>query len=186
VSVTHTDFGDLGLARNHGARVATGEFLCFLDGDDLMSSNWLVDAYDVARRHERAIVHPRFNIIFGCGEDHIYEHIPSTHADFDKRRLVFANYWLSPSFSRRTTYLEVPYSKNELEGGFGFEDWKWNCDTIHAGYQHLVAENSIHLIRRRQSSLRLRSLAARCLMTPSPRFFDPPMNDPATASARLP
>ncbi|MCC8358744.1 glycosyltransferase family 2 protein [Salinimicrobium sediminilitoris] len=35
------------VARNKGASVTTGEFICFLDSDDVVSENWLQDFYDV-------------------------------------------------------------------------------------------------------------------------------------------
>ncbi len=35
------------VARNKGASVTTGEFICFLDSDDEVSENWLKDFYDV-------------------------------------------------------------------------------------------------------------------------------------------
>lgn len=35
------------VARNHGASVTTGEFICFLDSDDEVRENWLKDFYDV-------------------------------------------------------------------------------------------------------------------------------------------
>ena len=35
------------VARNHGASVTTGEYICFLDSDDEVSENWLKDFYDL-------------------------------------------------------------------------------------------------------------------------------------------
>lgn len=172
--IVKIDVGDLGTGRNHGASIAGGDFVAFLDGDDLWTKRWLWEAYCVAtaNNNERVIVHPQYNVIFGGGEDHIYEHISTGDPSFDARYLIFSNYWLSPSFSRTTTYLSHPYSRNRIDLGFGYEDWKWNCDTIHAGYEHLIAPGTYHLIRRRHRSLRQRSNMANCLMTPSPRFFD--------------
>ena len=174
LKIIEIDAGDLGAGRNHAVSMADGEFVAFLDGDDLWTKRWLWEAYRVAADddNERVIVHPQYNVIFGGGEDHIYEHISSRDPLFDARYLIFSNYWLSLSFSRKTTYLSHPYSRNRLSAGFGYEDWKWNCDTIRAGYEHIVAPGTYHLIRRRHRSLRQRSNLANCLMTPSPRFFD--------------
>ena len=174
LKIIEIDAGDLGVGRNHAVSMADGEFVAFLDGDDLWTKRWLWEAYRVAAGdgNERVIVHPQYNVIFGGGEDHIYEHISSRDPSFDARYLIFSNYWLSLSFSRTTTYLSHPYSRNRLSAGFGYEDWKWNCDTIRAGYEHIVAPGTYHLIRRRHRSLRQRSNLAHCLMTPSPRFFD--------------
>jgi len=35
------------VARNHGASITKGEFICFLDSDDQVSENWLSDFYSV-------------------------------------------------------------------------------------------------------------------------------------------
>jgi len=37
------------VARNHGASVTTGDFICFLDSDDKATTNWLRDFYDVKK-----------------------------------------------------------------------------------------------------------------------------------------
>jgi len=35
------------VARNHGASITTGKFICFLDSDDQVTSNWLQDFHDL-------------------------------------------------------------------------------------------------------------------------------------------
>lgn len=35
------------VARNHGVSLTSGEFICFLDSDDVVKENWLKDFYDV-------------------------------------------------------------------------------------------------------------------------------------------
>ncbi|MDT0686565.1 glycosyltransferase family A protein [Autumnicola psychrophila] len=37
------------VARNHGASLTTGEFICFLDSDDKVTNNWLQDFYDLKK-----------------------------------------------------------------------------------------------------------------------------------------
>jgi len=37
------------VARNHGASVTNGEFICFLDSDDKVTTNWLRDFYDAKK-----------------------------------------------------------------------------------------------------------------------------------------
>jgi glycosyl transferase family 2 len=178
-TIVEIDVGDLASARNHGASIARGDFIGFLDGDDLWSKRWLLNAWTVAKDDHRIIVHPQYSIVFGCGEDHVYEHVSMTDSAFNKRYLIFDNYWTSLSFSRKETYLSIPYQRNEIEAGFGFEDWKWNCDTIRENYRHVVAKNTFHFIRRRYQSMRTRSKLANCLTLPSPRFFDPADGDAA-------
>lgn len=41
IKVIHQKNAGLSAARNSGMEAATGEWVCFLDGDDTLSSNWL-------------------------------------------------------------------------------------------------------------------------------------------------
>lgn len=45
------DVGSLGLARNAGIELAEGEFVWTADGDDLVSSNAIVELVNTARNH---------------------------------------------------------------------------------------------------------------------------------------
>jgi hypothetical protein len=46
--IEEVSFGNLGLSRNARIRAAHGDFLAFLDGDDLRGSEWLRLAYNAA------------------------------------------------------------------------------------------------------------------------------------------
>ena len=172
VQIEHTNVRDLGLARNFGAEIATGEYIAFFDGDDLVGNTWLYKALVVAQENPRNIVHPHFFISFGDNaRQHIAEVVPMPVAR--KNRLIFNNLFPSTHLSRRSTCLEVPYRKSDVPSGFGYEDWTWNRDTIRAGYRHVIAADTIFFWRRKRiGSLSSESLSRKCLPMPSPRFFD--------------
>src|SRR5579883_1526738 len=60
----YADFGDLGLTRNLGIQQSEGEYIAILDGDDLISENWLFRACELNRQDYRYIVHPEVSVAF--------------------------------------------------------------------------------------------------------------------------
>jgi len=94
-----TDEGDPGQSRNRGIEAAHGHFSTFIDGDDLWSENWLVAAESVARENEKAIYHCGCIVSFGA-KRHLYWHIDSEIALFDRNYLNWATYWASMSLAK--------------------------------------------------------------------------------------
>ncbi len=172
VQVEHANVGDLALARNFGAELADSEYIAFFDGDDLAGNTWLYQAYVTARANPNAIVHPQFCVHFGKYE-HITEIVPMTYKTFNKTYLIFANPFPPHNLCRTSVHRSVKYRKNEIMGGFGYEDWAWNRDTVKAGYVHTIAKDTMIFYRRKWSgSLNHASAAQNCLPLQSPRFFD--------------
>jgi glycosyltransferase involved in cell wall biosynthesis len=106
-------------ARNRGVKEAKGEFLLFLDSDNLVFPQYLSKGVTVLKNHPAVGVvysHPEF---FGAVEEEKrFEPIP-----FDFQQLLLGNYIDMCSFVRRSTFEEV--------GGFdehpdliGWEDWE--------------------------------------------------------------
>ena len=145
----HVDFGDLALARNHGANQARGRYVAFMDGDDLCCRSWLVDALVVARAEEREVVlHPEYSVYFGYPDAHVLHHVDMESPDFEPEHFLKQNYWTALSFAERRTFLEVPYQRLSLDTGFGYEDWTWNHETMRRGIVHRVVPTAAHYIRR--------------------------------------
>ncbi|MBX2881885.1 MAG: glycosyltransferase family 2 protein [Granulosicoccus sp.] len=146
------DEGDLGLARNIGARRCQGEYIAFVDGDDLWSQTWLVDAFLLcSSRADETVIHPEYNVYFGFDGAHTLQHVDMEDVDFELNHFYRQNYWTALSFAKRSTYLATPYLKNRISEGFGFEDWSWNFETIDKGVVHKVAPGTTHFIRRGKS-----------------------------------
>lgn len=165
-TVVSVDLGDLGGARNAAAEACSATWLAFLDGDDLWGEQWLWRAYEAAIADEpvdadRLIVwHPAINVIFG---DHhsLLHHVDSEDPSFSWSRFRLHNQWTALSFVRRDNVLDLPYPRNDLDAGFGYEDWSWNEEVLRRGGRHRVVPESCHFIHRwDQPSLLARSQQA--------------------------
>ena len=147
-----TDEGDPGQARNAAVAAASGTFVAFLDGDDLWSRNWLVSAYrSCAAEPDSMVAHSEIIIVFGQ-KHQLYWHVDSCHPSFDPDFLRYNNYWDAMSFAARILYRRHPFVANNIDLGFGHEDWHWNCVTLAAGINHRPVPGTVHFKRRRGGS----------------------------------
>jgi hypothetical protein len=151
-AVHELDFGDQGAVRNHAAGAAAGEYIAFLDGDDLWSENWLARAADrMDEMGGKAIVHPELYYFFE-GSNNVLVVPDSTTGEIDPLLLCFVNPWDALCFSPREVHLIFPYAKRDISAGFAYEDWQWSFETFLAGWPHVPAADSIIFKRRRADS----------------------------------
>lgn len=145
--------GEAGAARNVAAQSAAGEFLCFCDGDDLISSNYLNEAINILERDEtkKLILHPKHILSFGAVSS-IWHVADVDDSDISADDLLEANLWPSSSVSRTTTYRDVPYKSLPPQQGFGPEDWLWNIQTTLSGYRHKPVPDTIFFYRTKSGS----------------------------------
>lgn len=149
--ILETQFGDPGLARNHASEACHGQYLSYLDADDLWSYNWLTSAWLMLKKNPGIIAHSQCNIVFGDRND-VWWHVDSESSDFDPDYLAWSNYWDALSFAQSEIYRRFPFRANNFEQGFGHEDWLWNHQTLMAGVAHRPVANTIHFKRARSSS----------------------------------
>ena len=61
----YIDEGDASASRNHAISIANGEFVSFLDGDDLWCANWLTEAFCIGSiSKQQEVYHPQINVLF--------------------------------------------------------------------------------------------------------------------------
>lgn len=163
--IAKVDFGDLSLARMHGVAKSNGEYLAFLDGDDLWGEDWLLAAYQLAANQQQprqAIYHPEYIYYFSENDftQQAIEDQPSPHAKScfmlqsssslnksDWNALFIENLWTANAFCHRSVHETFPYRPFERARGIGIEDWSWNLETIWHDIRHLIVPDTVHMIR---------------------------------------
>lgn len=171
--ILELDHGDLGLSRNSAIQAATGQSLLICDGDDYLSADFIVRCVEKSRQLPHpAILHPELIITFEA-ETGLWWQTSSDQESFDWTCMLVTNPWNACSFAARSIYLQFPYAlARPGETGFGFEDWHWNCETLAAGFQHLVTEKTVHYVRKKIAGSLNNAHAGNHALIPPTRLFD--------------
>ena len=148
--------GDLGRTRNWVLPQTKGANIAFLDADDLFSENWLAEGMrclqEAETRGARVIAHPELNWFFD-GASSVLWNIPQNHPLFLPEYFYFRNYYDSLCLSPRQAHLDHPYVSRDIPNGLSFQDWQFSIETMAAGWEHVVARDTIIFKRRRDVSL---------------------------------
>ncbi len=146
--VDYVDFGNLGLARNHGLAVGEGEYFCFLDGDDVWQPDWPLLAYRYSRDgdYQNTIYHTE--VFAGFGAEHfLRSQIGTSDLLFHPNHLVAAWHFCNNLFAHKEIFQRHPIDQYDHERGFGSEDWHWSCQTCFAGIQRVTVPKTAYYYR---------------------------------------
>ena len=55
-------------------------------------------------------------------------------------------------YATRAAFVKHPMLANNIQAGFGHEDWHWNCATYVGGYHHRPVPDTVHFKRARSGS----------------------------------
>lgn len=152
LKVFYNSFGEPAQSRNFSILQATGKYACLMDGDDLFSENWLIDAYNIQESSDEDIIlHTEYNITFGLNEQpRLWRMKDSFDLDTDTLILLGRNRWSAGIFLKTETAKRFPYQ--QAVDCYGFEDWQYNCETRSSGIKHNIVPGSILFYRVRANS----------------------------------
>lgn len=164
-------FGDLGASREFGIAQAAHDWVFLHDGDDLFSSNWYLQFFEMAKRGEidaRTVYHTALFSRFG-NEQNIRQMIDSWDTRFHPLFLASEWYYSNKCVLNRRLFDEIPMPYNNKFTGIGNEDWTWSCHTIHKEIRHSYLPETICFYRVKPALTSL-GLTPGMIHGPSPLF----------------
>lgn len=170
--VLEVSFGNVGDSRNSAIESARGKYIALIDGDDLVSSNWLLRAYKSAcERDGLFILHPNIQIRFGVDEERneLWIMGDSLGTDLDAMIMVQFNRWSSVYLAPKEIFEHVKY--RQPTKGYGYEDFSFNVDTTAKGILHYVVSETSFYYRRKAGGKQLEHIN-QCTLLPYTDLFD--------------
>lgn len=152
--ILENSFGNPADSRNYGVKEARGKYATFLDGDDLISRDWLIDGYDLLSKSDQEIVlRPQYHFHFGESEDlnHVWIMDNSFSKEEDALVLSFYNRWTLPLIAPTKLLHKYPF-KPALDG-FAYEDWLFNADVRADDIPVVVVPGAVLFYKRRRGSV---------------------------------
>jgi len=177
------DLGDHGAVRNAVAPEVTGHFLCCLDGDDLISENWLTRGCEILLQAEAesrdVVVHPEVNWHFEESQQ-VYVVPQQDDPFFSMNLMATGNVYDSICTVPRRIVLEHNWPLRDLDSGFAIEDYQWFAELADKGWFHAVARDTIIFKRRRAVSQMSRARARNALIRPTDALLIDRINEKPT------
>lgn len=143
--------GCLGTARNRAVQQTTGKYVAFVDGTDIWSRNFLVEASSCDQRSTRPTVwRPYASVGFADQYDQISQYslrlIPQPEW-FDPLSLLQSNPYPTTLFTRRTILDQVPFPLEDHDRGWTDVDGWWCANVAGVGIDQRPVPETLHYFR---------------------------------------
>ena len=150
IQIFTNNFGDPGKSRDFCIKHSVGKYIALIDGDDLMSQNWLNDAYQLleGKPYGKYVAHSAMTIEFG-GFNSIVQKYASIDKDTDTLLNVWSARWNSIIFAPSPLLKKLGYPNNK--SGYGYEDWLISCSFIDEGIENILVPRTVMFVRRKES-----------------------------------
>ncbi len=153
-NILEVNFGNPADNRNNAIKQARGEFVALLDGDDLVSENWLASSLSLIKKQKNpSIMRLEIHAQFGYDEKNmtIWKMRSSSSKETDAIQMAYWNLWTNTLFAKKETLLETPFEAPK--NGFGFEDYLFGTQTRAKNVDHVVVPETALFYRRRPGSV---------------------------------
>ena len=112
LKILHQNHQGASAARNYGMKEATGEYLLFLDADDMLVPDAVESLYHGLLQHEDSVV------ALGMAEEFISEELDAkTAAGLVKKAIPFGAFLSGCCFGKKEALLQVGFFDTSLKGG---------------------------------------------------------------------
>ena len=118
VTVYVNSFGGPGESRDFCIKQSNGRYIALIDGDDLMSANWLPGAYSEleSRPYGSTIAHSEMTVEFG-GFNSVVQKYPSINQATDSLLNVWSARWNAIIFAPANVDIAAKVNRESAEGG---------------------------------------------------------------------
>lgn len=152
--ISRVSFGNPADNRNDAIKKARGTYVALMDGDDLISMNWLLSSYRLIREQkEPTVLRPAVHAQFGYEDESVTAWFMrnSLSKEVDAIQMSYWNLWTNALFTERGILLDNPY-KAPVKG-FGHEDFLLNANMRAKGIAQVIVPETALWYRNRINSV---------------------------------
>lgn len=162
------------VARDNGAKIAKGEYIFFLDADDVIKPDYVSSLMQALEQTGAAVAYCDFEY-FGM-QSHIVTSCP-----WNPRKLLYRNYIIAAALIRRSVFEEIGGFSIEVNQKASFEDWDLWLSITEAGYAGVYVPEPLFRYRlhgkgRNVAALTQRRKLEHILEQRHPKLYQDPTN----------